>query len=266
MPRWDVIPVGQQKPGRLIGGVWVVIQAYTVANHWTVAMLGPEGARVTGGYGGWNVVPVPRSIGITEWDGEPNMEMEIDLLYDGWLSHVNFPWLPQSFRTLPKLSTGVTFQAANTGKPVGWTAGRSSLPGRVQPYSSGLGWLPGTRSAVVSRSGAPIARRIPAPQPRRPPPFRRPPKTRLRGVWLESMLEELESLALKQAGDENPHSVRLYGAVPHTDRRWVIQGLDWGEAIRDQQTGRRMRQQVTVHLMQFYQPAAIRNLPRGKAA
>ena len=62
MARWDVIPVGQQKPGKLIGGVWVVIQAYTVANHWTCAMLGPEGARVTAGYGGWNPVPVPRSL------------------------------------------------------------------------------------------------------------------------------------------------------------------------------------------------------------
>lgn len=203
-PRWNVIPVAQQKPGRLMGGPWVVLQAYTVANHWTMAMLGPEGARVTAGYGDWEVVPIPRDVGITEWRGRRNFEMSLDLLYDGWLARPLRPNLPASFRQPPKL-------------------------------------------------------------PRAIKRFRNPRARGPRGLWIESYLEELESLAIRQGSDSNPHSLRLYGAVPHTEKRWVIQNLEWGDQITDKQTGRRMRQQVTVHLVEFFQPAALRTMPRGKA-
>jgi hypothetical protein len=62
-----------------------------------------------------------------------------------------------------------------------------------------------------------------------------------------------------------PPSLRIYGAVPHTDIRWVIQNLEWGDSIRDIVTGRRMRQQVTVSLVEYYQPTELQKLPRGKA-
>jgi hypothetical protein len=45
----------------------------------------------------------------------------------------------------------------------------------------------------------------------------------------------------------------------------VITGLEWGDCIRDKTTGRRMRQQVTVNLLEYYQPGGMRRLPRGKA-
>jgi len=85
------------------------------------------------------------------------------------------------------------------------------------------------------------------------------------GLWIEAAIRDLESLARRQPGDSTPHSVRLYGAVPHTGTRWIIQNLEWGDAIRDKATGRRMRQQVTVSLVEFFQPAALRRLPRGRA-
>ncbi len=88
------IPVRRRGPGELIGGYWVVLQAWTVQNIFAAALLGPEGARITAGYGEWEVVPRPRDVGITEWKGRRNYEMTIDLLFDGWLTHPVRPNIP----------------------------------------------------------------------------------------------------------------------------------------------------------------------------
>jgi hypothetical protein len=265
MGRWRAIPVTRQKPGKLIGGHWVVIQAYAVSNHWALGMLGPEGARVTEGYGGWESVAVPRSLSITEWTSQPNMAMTLDLLFDGWLAHPIVPRLPAAFIGPPRLPVGVQFQNRRTGRPVGSVV-TSGTRRPLAPPPKRPGHLPRSNSAVFNRHGDVVARRLTAPQTRRPAPIRQRASARPQGLWIESMLADLESLALRQQGDETPHSVRLYGAVPHTEKRWVIQGLEWGDAIRDAGTGRRMRQQVTVNLLEYYQPAALRRLPRGKAA
>lgn len=208
---WDVIPASQQKPGARVGGVWVVLQAWPVANHYFVGMLGPEGARITAGYGGWEEVPVPRAKGITEWRGERLFQMTVDMLIDGWITHLLRPQLPRSFRTTPTLPL--------RGAAVG-----------------GSGW---------SRPGYP---------------------TGGGGVWIEGHIENLESLATPVIKGDTPRSVRLYGSVPHPEVRWVIENLEWGDHITDIVTGRRMRQQVTIHLLEYNQPAELRTLPRGKAS
>ncbi len=46
----------------------------------------------------------------------------------------------------------------------------------------------------------------------------------------------------------------------------MIQNLDWGDDIRDKATGRRMRQQVTMSLLEYHQPDELEKLPRGKAS
>lgn len=196
---WAVIPPGQQKPGELAGGVWVVLQAWPIANLYSLALLGPEGARVTEGYGDWSVVPVRRSVGITEWAGRRNYAMSLDLLFDGWIQHPIRPSLPGSF------------------------VGRPSLPNGRPTFSPG------------------------------------------RGLWLEAAIENLEALATPGRNMLTPPSLRIYGAVPHPEIRWVIQNLEWGDAIRDIVTGRRMRQQVTVQLVEYYQPTELQKLPRGRA-
>lgn len=266
MTRWDVIPVSHQKPGRLAGGVWVVIQAWTIANQWAIALLGEGGATVTAGYGDWPVTQVPRSIGITEWRGENNMEMDVDLMFDGWLAHPIIPALRKSFETPPKLPTGIKFQNRATGRPVGAVQTTNKVRRPLPPPPSRPSILKGTHSSVIGSKGGRHARSIGAPQTRRPAPVKRRSSARPQGMWMEASIQTLESLALRQDGDESPHSVRLYGAVPHADKRWVIQSLAWGDAIRDERTGRRMRQQVTVHLIEFYQPHALKTLPRGKAS
>ena len=194
---WNVIPAAQQKPGALAGGFWVVLQAYPIANQYVVALQGPEGMKVTEGYGDWGITPVPRDIGITEWKGRRNYKATLDLLFDGWQRHPMIPSLPDSFTSRPSLPVGVEY----------------------------------------------------AQQP----------------LWVEGWLANLELLALGEKGSTAPHSIRIYGAVPHPEVRWVIDTLDWGDAIRDKWTGRRMRQQVTVHLVEYNQPAGLVKLPRPPA-
>jgi hypothetical protein len=194
---WNVIPAREQGPGQLMGGFWVVLQAWPIANMHTLALLGPEGAKVTAGYGGWEVVEVPRDVGITEWKGRPNYEMSLDLLYDGWTTHPRRPSLPASFKHAPRLPLGVRYAR--------------------------------------------------------------------RGLWIEGALANLETLATPHPPDmTTPPSVRIYGAAPHTELRWVINALEWGDSIRDKVTGRRMRQQVTVKLLEYNQPTELAKLPRPK--
>ena len=45
-------------------------------------LLGADGARVTGGYGGWVDVPRPRRLALTQWDGRSSFEMAVQLVLD----------------------------------------------------------------------------------------------------------------------------------------------------------------------------------------
>lgn len=196
---WNVIKAAQQGPGALIGGFWCVLQAWPIANLYSFALLGPEGMRITEGYGAWEVESVPRNVGITEWQGRRNYKATLDLLFDGWIQHPLRPNLPASFVGVPPLPP----------------------PGSVAYATTGL--------------------------------------------WLEAAIKTLEALAVVGRDMTTPPSVRIYGAVPHPELRWVIDQLEWGDDIRDVITGRRMRQQVTVHLLEYNQPDALKKLPRGKS-
>lgn len=70
-----------------------------------------------------------------------------------------------------------------------------------------------------------------------------------------ALLEEFAGLALEGTPAEPP-LLSLYGlgtipndADKHAELSWVIVGLDWGEAIRDDQTGALLRQDVAVTYM-----------------
>lgn len=92
-----VIPADQQQPGELLGSLWVVMQAWPVADRWTVALLGPDGGQITDGYGDWNTIAVPRDVPISEWTGRRLYAMDLDLLYDGWAQHPIPPGIPNAF-------------------------------------------------------------------------------------------------------------------------------------------------------------------------
>lgn len=48
------------------------------------ALLGPEGAKVIGGYGGWEIVNRPRRLAMTRWRGRQPFQMDLDLMLDGY--------------------------------------------------------------------------------------------------------------------------------------------------------------------------------------
>jgi hypothetical protein len=54
-----------------------------------------------------------------------------------------------------------------------------------------------------------------------------------------------------------PSPIRMVGAVPHTDLTWVVAGIDYGDVIRDHPTGHRLRQALTLKLMEYREEETI---------
>lgn len=164
------IPHNRQGPGRLTGGQKVMLQAWTV-NLSVTCLLGADGAKITGGFGTWETVAVPRNLALTQWQGQALMTMDISLMIDDW-------------------------HRQNSVEPA---------------------------------------------------------------------LKKLEALAVRQPGMLTPPSLRLVGPVPYPKLRWVITGIDYGDALRNKRTGARMRQELTVHLLQYRAETDLMELPRAKA-
>lgn len=84
---------------------------------------------------------------------------------------------------------------------------------------------------------------------------------------IEKDLKLLEDLATRQPGMVVPPSVRLFGPVPHTELRWLVTAIDWGEAVRRHKDGARIRQAATVTLHEYIEdPYITPQRPKGKAA
>lgn len=168
---YKAIPQDLRGPGKLTGGHYVTLQAWTVQLQVT-ALLGPAGAQLSGGYGSWQQVAVPRDLAFTQWAGQNLLTMDVDLLIDGW----------------------------------------------------------GAQKSV------------------------------------ENDVTSLEKLATRQPGMQTPPSLRIFGPVPRPGTRWVIASLDYGDALRSYSTGQRLRQAMTVHLLQYNEETDVVTQPRGSAA
>jgi len=46
--------------------------------------LGNDGVKPTGGYGGWDIVPRPRRLSLVQWNGRDPLQMDIDIVIDGY--------------------------------------------------------------------------------------------------------------------------------------------------------------------------------------
>lgn len=125
-------------------------------NLTVTCLLGAEGAKVTGGYGGWVDVPRPRRLALTQWDGRSPFEMAVQLVLD---AH------------------------ADDGS-------------------------------------------------------------------VEAQCSALERMALPPRSLAEPPVVRIKGPVPHDDLTWVVNGIDWGAAMRND-AGNRSRQEVTLTLKRY---------------
>lgn len=49
------------------------------------ALLGPAGAVLSGGYGGWNEVARPRRVALTIWGGHSPQKMTMELIFDDFI-------------------------------------------------------------------------------------------------------------------------------------------------------------------------------------
>jgi hypothetical protein len=80
------------------------------------------------------------------------------------------------------------------------------------------------------------------------------------GHDVEGQVGTIEAIA------RTPLTVRVVGPVPYWGVRWAIQSVDYGDYLRDTATGRRVRQDVTLHLLEYVAPDELAKIPRARAA
>jgi hypothetical protein len=79
------------------------------------------------------------------------------------------------------------------------------------------------------------------------------------GLWIEDHVATLEEML------DTPLTIRVVGPIPFWGLRWAITAIDYGDVIRDIVTGRRMRQHLVLHLVEYLQPEELAKLPRAGA-
>jgi hypothetical protein len=77
------------------------LQAWTIEIQ-VQATLGAAGGVITGGYGAWQSVAIPRGDPLTQWTGRTALTMDLDLLFDGYSTQTSVD--PQ-IQTLEQLAT-----------------------------------------------------------------------------------------------------------------------------------------------------------------
>jgi LysM repeat protein len=82
------------------------------------------------------------------------------------------------------------------------------------------------------------------------------------GRSIEGEITKLEALAEGGTGGEDA-TVKLFGPIPRiTNKRWAIETLEWGDFIRHiGGIGERLRQQVTIKLLEYVAPTNIIQVP-----
>jgi hypothetical protein len=92
------------------------------------------------------------------------------------------------------------------------------------------------------------------------------------GTSIEWRIAQVEKLGQPVGGHGEPPQVRVSasgGAVPHTERTWVVADIAWGDALMNE-NGYRVRQQVTLTLLEYVEDhylaeRAVANRRRKKA-
>lgn len=79
------------------------------------------------------------------------------------------------------------------------------------------------------------------------------------GLWIEDHVATLEEML------DTPLTIRVVGPIPFWGLRWAITAIDYGDCLRDIVTGRRMRQHLVLHLVEYIQPEDLEKLPRAAA-
>lgn len=90
------------------------------------------------------------------------------------------------------------------------------------------------------------------------------------GRSVEAECRVLERMGGLDRNDPEPPILIVEGSLPHDEsraksNRWVIEGLEWGDALRRAEDGHRVRQEVTVTLMLFVQDDKLSRIRRGSS-
>lgn len=80
--------------------------------------------------------------------------------------------------------------------------------------------------------------------------------------WAASLIDTWQ----EPAGLETPR-LTVVGPVPHSDLTWVCKSVTWNEAIRDNATGERVQQKLSLVLLEYCPPVvALSQSPAAAAA
>lgn len=77
--------------------------------------------------------------------------------------------------------------------------------------------------------------------------------------WMDRYIDIVEEIA------DRGLPLRLVGPVSHAERKWVIQGIDYGDQIRTVDSGRRLRQKAVLHLLEYVVGEYLEKLPKSTA-
>jgi LysM repeat protein len=89
---------------------------------------------------------------------------------------------------------------------------------------------------------------------------------------VERDIASVEALAVRPGTQRpgqpivTPPPIRIVGAVPHPEFTWVVTGIDWGDCLRSFTTGQRLRQLVTLHLLEYVEETAVAALKQAPPA
>lgn len=76
------------------------------------------------------------------------------------------------------------------------------------------------------------------------------------------ILEKMSFADRKQ--NTRPPKVRIVGPLPHTELTYVVETVTWGDAIRNRDTGKRLRQAVTIGLLELVEDTVLNSLSPAK--
>lgn len=66
-----------------------ILISTTDGRYQLTADMGPTPAKITDGYGGWQVITRPRKVGFTQYQGRNPFSMQIHIMFDGYAAGVD---------------------------------------------------------------------------------------------------------------------------------------------------------------------------------
>jgi hypothetical protein len=93
-----------------------------------------------------------------------------------------------------------------------------------------------------------------------------------KGLSIEKQIGDIALMARPVASDGEPPQVKIAargGAIPYQNRTWVVDSIDWGDALMNA-SGNRVRQQATLSLLEYVEDVYLQersaaNRQRSKA-